>query len=190
MQSAAEIATPRVGAREAVQRLALQRKRLTIGIVGLVLIVLVAIFSPYLSPHDPHAQDILSRRLPPIWDAWFNENSKALATHPLGTDNLGRDYWARLIEGARVSLIVGFAGALCAVSIGAVIGITAGYFGGRVDLAANFIIQTRLSLPVILMAMLAVATFGGSLRLIVILCGNQKMVSILTAVLSDGLPAV
>ncbi len=154
----------------ALLRLVLQRKQLTVGIIGLTIIVVLAILSPVLSAHDPYSQDILNRRLPPIWDVWFNESSTAVATHPLGTDNLGRDYWARLTEGARVSLIVGFAGALCAVLVGAVIGVTAGYYGGKVDLAANFVIQTRLSLPVILMAMLAVATFGGSLPLIVILC--------------------
>lgn len=171
MQQASDVQTPRWrSALKSLLLLAMQRKQLTAGVIGLVIIVLLAIFSPLLSPHDPYAQDILSRRLPPIWDAWFNENSKALAIHPLGTDNLGRDYWARLVEGARVSLIVGFAGALFAVLIGAVIGITAGYYGGRIDMAANFIIQTRLSLPVILMAMLAVSTFGGSLPLIVILC--------------------
>ncbi len=171
MPPVANIETPR--RRDALAALllgTLHRKGLVIGVVGVTAIILLAIFAPLLSPHDPYAQDILSRRLPPICDASFNAGSKALASHPLGTDNLGRDYWARLVEGARVSLIVGFAGALCAVLIGSVIGITAGYFGGKIDLAANFIIQTRLSLPVILMAMLAVSTFGGSLALIVILC--------------------
>lgn len=159
------------GTMHGVFRLMRQRKGLSIGLCGLLLIILVAVFAPLLSPHDPYAQDILSRRLPPIWDVWFNERSKALVTHPLGTDNLGRDYWARLAEGARVSLLVGFISASMAVLIGSVVGITAGYYGGKIDLAANFLIQTRLSLPLILISMLAVATLGGSLMLIVVLCG-------------------
>jgi peptide/nickel transport system permease protein len=147
------------------------RAGLAAGLIGLSIIVAIAIFAPLLSPHDPYAQDVLTRRLPPIWDAWFNENSKASPLHPFGTDNLGRDYWARLAAGTRISLAVGFGSALIAIFIGSSIGIAAGYFGGKIDLAANFIIQTRLSIPVILVAMLAVATFGGSLLLIILICG-------------------
>ena len=168
---AIEPAPPLLGRGSKFLRLLRQRPGLAVGVVGLAAIFLVAVFAPVLSPHDAYNQDVLNRRLPPIWDAWFNDDSEAVAEHPLGTDNLGRDYWARLAAGARISLIVGFVSALMSVFIGSLVGITAGYYGGRIDLAANFIIQTRLSVPVILVALLAVASFGGSLLLVILLCG-------------------
>ena len=78
------------------------------GAVILALAVLLAVFAPLLAPHDPYAQDLSRRLLPPAWDAaggWV---------HPLGTDHLGRDYLSRLILGSRVSLAVGFAATLIA----------------------------------------------------------------------------
>ena len=79
----------------------------------------------------------------------------------LGTDQLGRDYLSRLIYGARISLLIGTAAMTMSGLIGTTLGVLGGYFGGRVDLAMNFIITTRLAMPVILVA-LAVAALAGS----------------------------
>jgi len=147
------------------------RPAVAIGMAGLTLILLIAVFAPLITAYGPYEPDIINRRLPPIWDAWFNPDSRATWTHPLGTDNVGRDFWSRLAYGARVSLVVGVMSALLAILIGATIGVTAGYFGGRVDLVATFLIQTRLSVPVILVAMLAISSLGGSLLLVVLICG-------------------
>lgn len=147
------------------------RPAVAVGMAGLTLILLIAVFAPFITAYGPYEPDIINRRLPPIWDAWFNPDSRATWAHPLGTDNVGRDFWARLAYGARVSLVVGVLSALLAILIGATIGVTAGYFGGRVDLAANFLIQTRLSVPIILVAMLAISSLGGSLLLVVLICG-------------------
>ncbi|WP_246504797.1 ABC transporter permease [Microvirga antarctica] len=152
-------------------RVIVERPGLVLGMLILGLIVLAAIFAPYLTPYDPYDQDIMSRRLPPVWNGWFLGDPQATMAHPFGTDNVGRDYWARLVYGARISLIVGFVSVAISGFIGSVVGISAGYFGGKVDLAANFLIQTRLAVPVILVALAAVAAFGGSLQMIILIAG-------------------
>src|SRR5215213_7229576 len=140
----------------AAVRYAIPRPGLLIGATILTLIVIAAIFAPYLSPYSPYDQDILNRRLPPVWNGWIWDDPQATMEHPLGTDNVGRDTWVRLVYGSRISLIVGFVSVALSGFIGSVIGISAGYFGGKIDLGANFLIQTRLAMPVILIALAAV----------------------------------
>ncbi len=142
---------------------------LTVGLIGVTLIVAMAVFAPLPTPYDPYRQDLLHRRRPPIWHAWIWGDDTATAAHPLGTDKVGRDYWTRLLYGSRVSLLVGFVTALVSGAIGAAIGVTAGYWGGRVDLAASFLIQSRLAMPIILVALVAVSTFGASLQVIILI---------------------
>ena len=141
---------------------------LWIGLAILAVIALLALAGPWLLQSDPMAQNIMNRRIPPIWDAWFNPASKASVEHLLGTDRLGRDYLARVIAGARISLPIGFITAGVAVTIGAAIGIAAGYWRGRVDAALSFVIQTRLSLPIMLVALTSISLLGGSLSVIII----------------------
>jgi peptide/nickel transport system permease protein len=136
---------------------------LVIGLILLAIIVLVAIFAPLLTPYDPFVQHLAQRRIPPVWHAWFWDDPRASWAHPLGTDKVGRDYWARLIFGARISLLVGFGTAIISCAIGAAIGVAGGFWGGRVDLCTSFLIQARLAMPIVLVALAAVMTFGGSL---------------------------
>ncbi|MDB5511080.1 MAG: peptide transporter permease [Enterovirga sp.] len=136
---------------------------------GIVLaVVLVAVFAPLLSPHDPYAQNLTARLIPPVW------YPKGSWLHPLGTDNLGRDYLARTLYGARISLLIGGAVALLSGIIGTVLGVAAGYFGGRVDLVVTFLITVRLALPVVLVALAVVAVVGGSLPLVILVLGLLK----------------
>lgn len=128
----------------------------------LAVIVFVAIFAPWLSSHDPIAQDLGKRMVPPFW---YPGSDPA---HLLGTDHLGRDYLARLLYGARVSLLIGLGVTLCAGFIGTMLGLAAGYFGGRTDMAISFIVTTRLSLPIVLVALAAVALGGASLKTLAI----------------------
>lgn len=140
---------------------------LMIGGLVIVIIVLVAIFAPLLAPHDPYAQ-VLSRKLiPPVWF----DSPKATWDHILGTDHLGRDYLSRLIYGARISLLIGFSAMLISGVIGTVLGICAGYFGGRVDMVINFIITTRLSMPVVLVALAVISIVGSSLSVVIWVIG-------------------
>lgn len=133
----------------------------------LIVIVLMALFAPWIAPHDPYDQ-VLSRKLiPPVW----YDHPRATWDHILGTDALGRDYLSRLIFGARISLMIGFAAMLISGVIGTTIGVLAGYFGGRVDMVANFIITTRLSMPVVLVALAVVSLIGSSLTVVIWVLG-------------------
>ena len=136
------------------------------AIVGLV--VAAALLAPWIAPHDPYAQDLTRRLVPPVW---YPKGSWA---HPLGTDGLGRDYLSRTIYGARISLLIGAAVALVSGLIGTVLGVAAGFFGGRVDAVVTFLITVRLALPVILVALAVVAVVGGSLPVVILTLGLLK----------------
>ncbi|MBY6137131.1 ABC transporter permease [Leisingera sp. XS_AS12] len=137
---------------------------LLIGSIVLGLLVIVALFAPLIAPHDPYAQSLLARMEPPVFlgGSW---------EHPLGTDHLGRDYLSRLIYGARVSLLIGLVAALISGLIGTAMGVAAGYFGGRVDAVVTFLINVRLAMPVVLVALAVVAIFGGSLTVVITVLG-------------------
>jgi peptide/nickel transport system permease protein len=146
-------------------RRSLGHRGLVIGSVILALIVLAALFAPWLSPHDPYAQEVTQRLIPPAWYA------KGSWEHLLGTDKLGRDYLSRLLYGARVSLFIGLATALISGLIGTTMGVLAGYYGGRVDAVVSYVITTRLALPVVLVALATAALVGGSLKVVIVLLG-------------------
>jgi peptide/nickel transport system permease protein len=131
----------------------------------LVFIVLMALLAPVLAPHDPLDQDLTRKLIPPIW------HDKGTWVYPLGTDMFGRDYLSRLIWGARISLLIGFTAMCISGVIGTTLGVAAGYFGGRVDMAVNFIITTRLSMPVILVALAVVSLIGNSLWIVIWVLG-------------------
>lgn len=137
-------------------RRAWRHKGLVFGASVLLVIVLLALFAPLISPHDPYRQNLLARMVPPVFmgGTW---------NHPLGTDALGRDYLSRLLYGARISLMIGFVTASISAMLGSVLGILGGYFGGRVDAVVTFLISIRLALPVVLVALAVVALLGGSL---------------------------
>jgi len=152
---------------------ALMRRRifghagLMIGATVLGVILIVALLAPWIAPHDPYDQVLDRKLIPPIWHA----SPKATWDHILGTDQLGRDYLSRLLFGARISLLIGFSAMLISGVIGTTIGVLAGYFGGRVDMVANFIITTRLSMPVVLVAIAVVSLVGSSLSVVIWVLG-------------------
>jgi peptide/nickel transport system permease protein len=145
-------------------RRALHHKGFMFGAIVMGLIILIAIFAPLLTEHDPYKQSLLARMKPPFWLG-------GEANHWLGTDALGRDYWSRLAYGARVSLMIGILAATLSAVIGATMGILAGYFGGRVDAVVTFLINVRLAMPVVLVALAVVALFGGSLTVVICVLG-------------------
>lgn len=146
-------------------RRALRHGSLWVGGIILLVIILAAVFAPLLTAHDPAWQDLGKRLVPPVWDARGTWNN------PLGTDQLGRDYLARLIYGARISLLIGFVTMLMSGVIGTALGIAAGYWGGWIDLAINFVLTIRLTLPVVLVALVVVALVGNSLTVLMLVIG-------------------
>ena len=151
-----------------VLRRVLGHPGLVAGMVLLGFCVAMAVLAPLLAPHDPYAQNLTQRLIPPVW---YEKGSWA---HPLGTDNLGRDYLSRTLYGARISLLIGLSVMLISGLIGTALGLVAGYFGGRVDLAVNFIITARLAMPVVLVALAVVAMIGGSLLVVIMTLGLLK----------------
>ena len=132
------------------------------AIVGLA--IFVAIFAPSLAPHNPFAQNLNNRLIPPLWMG-------GQPGHLLGTDQLGRDYLSRLIFGARISIIIGVSTVVASGLIGITLGLLGGFYGGRIDDAVMFLITCRLSIPIILVALTVVAMIGSSLTIVILTLG-------------------
>lgn len=151
------------------RRLAMQRARghggLIIGGSIIAILAIVAIFAPLIAPHDPFAQSLSARMLPP---AWIDGGS---SDHLLGTDQNGRDYLSRLIYGARISMLIGLGAASIGMVIGVTLGVTAGYFGGWVDHAVSFLLTAQLALPGLLLAMALVFIIGPSVWVVIGIVG-------------------
>lgn len=138
---------------------------IVIGGTVLAIIILMAVLAPLIAPFDPYEQILTARLKPPIW------KEGGTWVHPLGTDQVGRDYLSRVIYGAQISLMIGFFAAILSGIIGTTLGVAAGYFGGKVDLVVTFLITCRLSLPVILVSLAVVAVIGGSLQIVILVLG-------------------
>ena len=129
-----------------------------IGSVFIVFIALMAILAPVVSTHDPYKQSIRKRMRPPSAEHW------------MGTDELGRDFYSRLVHGARISLFVGVLGTATGVFCGTIIGLISGFFGGWIDTLVMRVIDVMYAFPGIVLAILVVAVMGPSLfNLIIVL---------------------
>lgn len=129
---------------------------LRIGIALVALAVVAALVGPFLVAADPRSQELALRLAGPTW------------AHPLGLDELGRDILARLVAGARVSLLVGVSVVSVSALVGLLVGGIAGYAGGWVDTVLGRIIDVLMAFPGILLAIALVAALGPSLRNVVI----------------------
>jgi peptide/nickel transport system permease protein len=139
-------------------------RRSRFGMTGALIVLvlyLVAIAAPLLTPYDPTAQGDVPRMrfVPPCRE------------HPLGTDKFGRDVFARVVYGSRISLTIGLLAAAITVILGSLVGAAAGYFGGAVDAILMRIVDALLSIPRLFLLLTCVALFSGSIWLIVILLG-------------------
>ena len=140
-------------------------KGFILGGLMVLIVFMIAIFAPYISSHDPYHQDLSNRMIPPVWSEQGSWN------HPLGTDNMGRDYLSRLVYGSRISILIGFSCMAIAAVIGISLGLIAGYFGGKADMVVSFIITVRLALPAVLVAIAVVALVGGSIYVVIMVLG-------------------
>ena len=114
-------------------------------------LLIFGIFGQWLYPHDPHLIDLTRTFQPPAW------MSGGEISYLLGTDNLGRDLLSRLVEGARASLLVGFFGAVLSTFIGMVVGLIAGYFGGKTDQIIMRLVDMWMAIPGIFFTLMFVA---------------------------------
>lgn len=134
------------------------------GLVLVVLVVLVAILAPVLSPHDPAKQNIVHRLKPPFW---AEEGSME---YPLGTDSVGRDLLSRVIHGSRVSLFVGLAATAASAVLGISLGLIAGFIGGKTDSVVSRVGDVQQAIPFLILAIAVAAMLGpGLFNLILVL---------------------
>ena len=149
----------------------LKSKTGTVGLFIIVIVFLTAIFANILAPHDPGAINPVKMLKPPVWmDGGEKE-------HILGTDNLGRDILSRIIYGSRVSLLVGVASVILAGLIGVVVGLVAGFYGGWVDMILMRLVDSFLSIPNILFALVFLSIFGPSVTTLIIVLGITNWVA-------------
>lgn len=141
---------------------------LRMGVFGGVLLiglVIMAVFAPVVATYDPFDQNILERLTPPVmleggsWEHW------------LGTDQLGRDVYSRIVYGARISLTIGVSAVVVSAIIGVILGLLAGYFGGWIDAIVDFSVNAMLAFPFILLAMTLVIVLGASMQNIILALG-------------------
>lgn len=123
-----------------------------LGLLILLVLVLAAILAPSLTVYGPYDQDLARRLSPPSADHW------------LGTDDLGRDIYSRLLHGARITLRIAALAALIAGPIGLLVGATAGYLGGWVDIVAMRVVDVFLSFPALILALAFVAALGAGIN--------------------------
>lgn len=128
----------------------------------ILLLVVVAVFAPWIAPHDPQAQDLMLNTLPPAW------SPDAEAGYWLGTDSLGRDVLSRMIYGSRVAMTVAFVAAIGAGVIGTALGLVSGFFGGFVDAAVSRLVDIWMAFPPVLLSILLVAVLGSGLFSVII----------------------
>jgi ABC-type dipeptide/oligopeptide/nickel transport system permease subunit len=133
--------------------------------VMMLLIVASAVFAPMVAPHGPLDVNIRHRLAPP---AWMEGGTPA---HLLGTDQVGRDLLSRVIYGGRVSLVVAVAAVLISASLGVLLGLSAGYFRGRVDWTIMTLVNIMLTFPFVLLALAVIAVLGPSLLNMIFVLG-------------------
>lgn len=154
---AADAETSRGPLAEALLRL--RKNRIAVaGVVVISLFLAMALFSPWIAPHDPLAQSLYDKLKPPVWDeggSW---------TYPLGTDDFGRDLLSRIIYGSRISMMVGVTAVSISLFFGTLAGAVAGFYGGRTDNLIMRAMDILLAFPSILLAIVIVAFLGPSLR--------------------------
>lgn len=128
--------------------------RLWLSAAWLILLVMVALFAPYIAPKDPLEQDLFAGRLPPFWV------HGADAAFLLGTDSLGRDVLSRIIFGTRIALGVAVVSASFTCIIGAALGLLAGFYRGWVDVVVSRFIDIWMAFPPVLFSILLIAVMG------------------------------
>ena len=140
------------------------------GGVVLILFALCAIFADLIAPEGintkPTLESVLENRLRPPWSSGtrVGENGEVEpAFFPFGTDDIGRDVFSRVVHGSRISLRVGFVAVLLAGAGGTILGMAAGYFGGRIDMVISRLLDVLLAFPGLLLAIVIVASLGPSL---------------------------
>ena len=140
-------------------RLMFGRKIVVIAAVVVLIFILTSIFAGIISPYDPDEASLYESNQPPS------------AAHLLGTDNLGRDTLSRLFYGGRVSILVGVFATFVAAAVGVVLGMTAAFFGGWVDVIIMRLCESIMAIPSIVLSMSLITIFGSGLVNMAVILG-------------------
>jgi ABC-type dipeptide/oligopeptide/nickel transport system permease subunit len=139
-----------------------------LGVIGGLILLVVfgsALLADYLAPHEPNKQRLVARFKPPVWAQGGS------ATYLLGTDNVGRDIFSRIIHGSRISLSVGIAAVGISLLIGVTLGLLSGFLGGRVDATLMALVDIMLAFPPLILAFAMVAVLGPGIGNIILVLG-------------------
>jgi peptide/nickel transport system permease protein len=180
--SPVELAVPRVpvvvGILGSIASFVRRKPLGAIGAVILVIAVLMAVLAPVLATFPPKEVHVTSKYAPPGAEAMPAEGK----TYLLGSDQLGRDTWSRLVYGARISLYVSLISVGIGVTLGALIGVVSAYFGGLFDLIVQRLVDAMMAFPAIILALAIVAVAGASLQnvilalVIILIPGSSRIV--------------
>lgn len=151
-------------------KLLLMSKTGTLGFIIVFVVLFVSLFGTFLAPHDPALINPAHMLKPPSWMEGGD------SSYFLGTDNLGRDILSRIIYGSRVSLLVGIASVILAGIIGVIVGLSAGFYGGWLDTILMRIVDSFLSIPNILFALVFLTVFGPSVPTLIVVLGVTNWV--------------
>jgi peptide/nickel transport system permease protein len=151
------------------------------GAVLVLVVVLIAIAAPLLTSHDPAAVNPLSRLKPPAW------LEGGTAEYWLGTDNLGRDMWSRIVYGARVSLIVGMGAVIVSGILGAILGLISGFYGKWLDAVIMRVGDAFMAIPTILFMLVVMAIVGPGMTTLIFVIGLTNWVPFTRVVRSEVL---
>lgn len=142
------------------------------GLFILALVVLCALAAPWIAPHDPYAQNLADAMKPPFWSA------EGSAAYLLGTDQLGRDIFSRIIYGSRISLLISAAGSLVSLATGILLGSISGYYGGKIDSLLMRFVDISMAVPFILLSIFIAAIVGPGIANIIFIAGISSGVGL------------
>ena len=170
--SAAAVAPPRPRSRQIYLRALVRDKLALAAAIFLGLLLVSAVFAPWVAPHDPERGGLMLRNKPPLTEA-----ADGGFPYVLGTDPLGRDELSRLIYGARISLAVGFASVLISGTFGVMLGLIAGYYRGGIDDLIMRVVDLQMGFPSLLTALVVLYALGGGVwKVILVLAVTRWMV--------------
>jgi peptide/nickel transport system permease protein len=158
-QSLHESAPPRVSELRRINRVMFSRLIVKAGAFIILLLVVMAIFAPFVAPFNPDTQNLRAALSQPSW------------SHLLGTDELGRDLLSRIIYGSRISLLVGIVAVVVGGTTGVSLGLLAGYFGGWINTVIMRLVDALLAFPPLVLMLAVAATLGGGLSSVLIALG-------------------
>ena len=168
-ESATYVAIEKVSPLRRNLKIFMTSKLSTVAASFVIVFVGMALFAPWIAPHDPNETDLFLRLQPPAWIEGGD------ISYLLGCDGLGRDILSRIIYGARISIFIGVAVIVVATSIGIIAGLAAGYLRGWVDITISRLVDILVSFPYLIFAIALIGMIGAGLQNIILVLVLQRV---------------